>query len=552
MSTAPRLLIVDDNEMNREWLSRRLRRQGHDVSVAASGAEALDAIDRHGFQLVLLDIEMPGMSGLDVLRRVRARYTASELPVIMVSAKHESDTVVAALNGGANDYVTKPVDFPIACARIESQLARRRAEVTREQSDEVTGLPNRLAALEWWRRRTGHLAVVVVNLDRFRLITNGLGRHRGDAILKEVGERLRTCVPVDSITARTTGDEFVCLFDGTPEEADAAASRMVASLREPFIVDNQPLFIAGSAGVTCAHPGRPLEDVLGEVDTALYRAKTLGGNRFERFDSSLRSRALARLQLETELRRALSEGAFELRYQPIISLGEQTIAGFEALVRWRHPSRGELAPHEFISVAEETGLIRELGSFVLRKGCEQLSEWQQRLPHLSITLSVNVSSRQLMDLSFIDTVQRIIEETRVDPCRLNLELTETVLMEGTEQIRLVLQRLAALGVQVSLDDFGTGYSSLSYLQNFPVNGLKVAQSFIKGFTESSTKRQIVHAILSLAHSFGLRVVAEGIESLTQLDELRALGCDFGQGFFLSQPLDADEAWLALGQSVQAT
>jgi diguanylate cyclase (GGDEF)-like protein len=552
VSATPGLLVVDDNEMNREWLSRRLRRQGYEVSVASSGPEALDAITQLAFQLVLLDIEMPGMSGLTVLEKIRARHSASDLPVIMVSARHESDTVVAALNGGANDYVTKPVDFPIALARIESQLARRIADITRGHTDQVTGLPNRSAAFEWWNRSTGDLAIVVVNLDRFRLITNSFGRSRGDVILKEVGERLQTCVPGDSIVARTTGDEFVCLFHGNPDRASAVASRMVAALREPFLVDNQPLFIAGSAGVMCPTAGCPFEEVLGEVDTALYRAKTLGGNRFERFDSSLRSRALARLQLETELRRALAEGAFELRYQPIIALGEQTIAGFEALVRWRHPSRGEMAPHEFISVAEETGLIRELGTFVLRKGCQQLTEWQHRFGDLPITLSVNVSSKQLADPSFVDTVQHIIQETGVNPCRLNLELTETVLMEATEQTRLVLQRLAALCVKVSLDDFGTGYSSLSYLQNFPVNALKVAQSFISGFTESSTKRQIVRAILSLAHSCGLRVVAEGIESVTQLDELRALGCDFGQGFFLSEPLNAHDAGLAFSHSVQAT
>jgi diguanylate cyclase (GGDEF)-like protein len=544
------LLVVDDNELNRDMLSRRLRRHGYDAEVAVDGQSALDSIAEREYDLVLLDIEMPGMTGLEVLERLRTVWSADDLPVVVVSARHGSESVVAALKLGANDYVTKPVDLPVALARIEVQLARRRRTAARERCDSLSDLPNRVGLTEWWNAHAGSnrtMAALAINLDRFRVINQAVGLAAADVLLVEVAKRLTSLTPEASLVSRVAADEYVCALEGvTAKEAADFADRVLASLQQPFQIAGQQISLSASIGLAIDVSGRRAEDVLQEADTALFRAKSLPGARWVQFEPTMRSRALARLALEIEMQQALATDAFYLEYQPILSLGTFEIVGFEALARWRHPERGDVAPAEFIPIAEETGLIVPLGAFLLRSACRQAADWRRRLPRTpEFSMAVNISGRQLCHPSFLGLVAQTIDETAMDPCTLKLEITESVLLENSEQVHLVLEGLRGLGVEVALDDFGTGYSSLKYLQHFMPNTLKVDRSFVSGLASASRDVEIVRAVIEVARTLGMRVIAEGIESTSQLDVLRSLGCEYGQGFLFSKALGASAAILKL-------
>jgi diguanylate cyclase (GGDEF)-like protein len=550
MSNNGSLLVVDDNELNRDMLSRRLRRNGYDADVAADGQSALDSIAGREYDLVLLDIEMPGMTGLEVLERLRTVRSADDLPIIVVSARHGSESVVAALKLGANDYVTKPVDFPVALARIEVQLARRRRTAARGRCDSISDLPNRAGLMEWWSGQGGSnwkVAVLAINLDRFRIINQAVGLAAADVLLMEVAKRLTSLAPQASLVARVATDEYVCALVGvTATQATDFAERVLASLQQPFQVAGQQISLSASIGLAMDDSGRRAEDVLQEADTALFRAKSLSGPRWVQFEPAMRSRALARLTLEMEMQQALATDAFYLKYQPILSLGRFEIVGFEALARWRHPERGDIAPAEFIPIAEETGLIVPLGAFLLRAACKQATEWRRRLPRTpEFSMAVNISGRQLCHPGFLGLVEQTIDETAMDPRTLKLEITESVLLENSEQVHVVFEGLRGLSVEVALDDFGTGYSSLKYLQDFMPNTLKVDRSFVSGLASASRDVEIVRAVIEVARTLGMRVIAEGIESEAQLEVLCSLGCEYGQGFLFSRPLDPAAAILKL-------
>ena len=544
------LLVVDDNELNRDMLSRRLRRHGYDADVAVDGQAALDSIAGGAYDLVLLDIEMPGMTGLDVIERVRKARSADDLPIVVVSARHGSESVVSALALGANDYVTKPVDFPVALARIEVQLARRRRTAARERCDSLSDLPNRVGLTEWWNAHGGSnwkAAALAINLDRFRTINQAVGLAAGDALLVEVARRLTSLAPQASLVARVAADEYVCALEGvTAAQATEFAERILASLQQPFQIAGQQISLSASIGLAVDESGRRAEDVLLEADTALFRAKSLPGSHWVQFDPTMRSRALARLGLEIEMQHALATDAFYLEYQPILSLGTFEVVGFEALARWRHPERGHITPAEFIPIAEETGLIVPLGAFLLRSACRQAALWRRRVPRTpEFSMAVNISGRQLCHPGFLGLVEQTIDETAMDPRTLKLEITESVLLENSEQVHAVLEGLRGLGVEVALDDFGTGYSSLKYLQHFMPNTLKVDRSFVSGLASASRNVEIVRAVIEVARTLGMRVIAEGIESTPQLEVLRSLGCEYGQGFLFSKALGASEAVLKL-------
>ncbi len=540
--TQRRVLVVDDHEVNREMLARRLRRHGYDAVAVGDGPSAIEAVIQSAFDLVLLDIEMPAMSGLEVLRRLRERTSPADLPIVMVSGRQDGDTVVEALGLGANDYITKPIDFAVALARLRAQLARRELEISRRSQDALTGLPNRAALLEWSTARQDldrPAAALSLNVDRFRTVNNGFGRATGDRLLGELAARLQEATPASGRLARMHADEFVWLLHDTDETgASGLAARALELVRQPFELDGRRATVAASVGIACANSAREPDVLIEQADTAMYRAKTLSGNRFVLFVPALHSRATARLQLEMELQAALAEGAFELRYEPIVDLGSGTVCGFEALARWMHPQRGEVPPAEFIPIAEETGLIVQLGQQVFRMACRQLCEWQRDgTAPPGFCLAVNVSARQLEQPDFVEDLRQTIAAAGVDARGLTLEITESVLMENTERTRRVLEDVHVLGLQIAIDDFGTGYSSLSYLQNFSLNRLKIDRSFIQGLP-GAEGTEIVGALIRLARMLGMDVVAEGVELKDELDELRTLGCGYAQGYLFCRPLNA--------------
>lgn len=420
--------------------------------------------------------------------------------------------------------------------------------------DQLTNLPNRALltehiklAIERPRSRDEQFfALLFLDLDRFKNINDSLGHIAGDQLLVATARCLEDCMrPMDTV-ARLGGDEFAILLDGleSVDEAILVAERIQQALTRPFILNGHEVFVTTSIGITLSNTGyEDPENVLRDADTAMYRAKESGKARFEVFDFSMHSHAVALLQLENDLRRAIERREFQVYYQPIINLETDEVAGFEALVRWYHPERGLVPPDQFISIAEETGLIVEIGNMVLRQSCRQLREWQSRPGFKSLTVAVNLSAKQFAQPNLVDQVKEILLETGLDAQYLKLEITETVVMENAEVARTMLGQLCALGVQLSIDDFGTGYSSLSYLHRFPVKTLKIDRSFIGRMGANGENSEVVKTINTLANNLGMSVVAEGIETDDQLALLKAMGCGFGQGYLFARPLMVEAATL---------
>ena len=690
MTTSATLLVVDDSAPARDMLARRLERKGFQVLTAANGEEAIARMSGSPIDLVVLDIEMPGLDGFDVLKELRQRHSPARLPVIMATADHASETVVKALDAGANDYVTKPLDFPVVLARITAQVSRKRAEDALHESEEryalaaeatndafwdwtldtntihfsarwnqmvgcgdselvdgpeawfarvhsddvakvreevadlirgaapsfdsehrllhadghyiwtrsralavrdaegrtqrivgsqaditvgkvadpLTGLPNRLLFVDRLtrcihrkkRHAEFHYAVLFLDLDGFKNVNDSLGHMAGDELIVIIGRRLDTCVrAVDTVgrgvqrlqtVARFGGDEFTLLLEDlkAPEHALIVVERLRAAISEACHVGGHDVFMRASIGIVLdtASYERP-DDLLRDADTAMYHAKTSGRNQFAVFHPSMRDQAVERLALETELNRAVERNEFSAVYQPIVSLGTGQIVGVEALMRWNHPRRGHLLPDTFIKAAEETNVILHIGQAALTQSCRQLRAWDDAYgPKSPSFVSVNLSGKELMSPDLVARIERVLADARLTPARLNLEITESLLIEQPEAVIERLGELRTLGIRICIDDFGTGYSSLSYLHRLPVTTLKVDRSFVTRMSEPGDHCEIVRTIVTLAHALHLDVVAEGVETPSHAAALKALGCEYAQGYLYAKPLPPADVALLLG------
>jgi len=424
--------------------------------------------------------------------------------------------------------------------------------------DSLTGLPNRVLfmdrlgqAIHRARRVPDRqFAVLFLDLDRFKIVNDSLGHALGDRLLVETGGRLSASLrPADTV-ARLGGDEFAILLDEIREPADAMrfADRVQKSLQEPFLVEGREVYSTASIGIALSSLGyeRP-EDMLRDADTAMYRAKVQGKARFAVFDRAMHEQALALLELETDLRRAAERHDFLLHYQPIISLRTGKIAGFEALLRWDHPTKGFIPPTRFIPLAEETGLIIPIGNRVLREACRQLRAWQGKFPQSpALQMSVNLSGVQMLQPELIMQIEMALRDFGLDGRSLKLEITESVIMEHAQYAREMLQQMKSQDIRLAIDDFGTGYSSMSYLRRYPIDTVKVDQSFVAKVNVDEESLEIVRSIISMAHNLKMDVVAEGVETPEQLARMRTLGCEYAQGFFFSRAVDKDAAEALLG------
>lgn len=435
-------------------------------------------------------------------------------------------------------------------------IERKRAQqelLRLAKHDDLTGLPNRKLFMERLSEALGRtkeqpdylFAVLFLDCDRFKVINDSLGHMVGDEVLIQVARRLESCVRLVDTLARLGGDEFAIILEEIKNLGDATdmAEQIQQELSFPVNVDRREIFINASIGIVLGNLGydRP-EHLLRDADTAMYRAKALGKARYHVFDADLHAHVLARLQLETDLRRAIEREDFVLYYQPIVSLITGEITGFEALVRWHHPDLGLVSPLKFIPAAEETGLIVPIGTWVLQEACRQLRLWlRSGFLQFPLKMSVNLSVKQFSQSNLISQIDQILSLAELDGSSLNLEITESAIMDNAQSATTILKQIRSRRIQLSIDDFGTGYSSLSYLHRFPINSLKIDRSFVKRIGARGENIGIVQAIVTLADNLGMDVVAEGVETAYQLAQLRALGCESGQGYFFSKPLDSESA-----------
>jgi diguanylate cyclase (GGDEF)-like protein/PAS domain S-box-containing protein len=419
--------------------------------------------------------------------------------------------------------------------------------------DGLTGLPNRalfidhlkLAVARSARKESELFSVLFLDLDRFKVVNDSLGHLVGDQLLKALALRLKGCLrPGDSI-ARLGGDEFTILLEDLKSNngANHIAERIHRALAQPFELEGRQVFTSASIGIAPSTTGYDrAEDILRDADTAMYYAKSLGGSRHQIFDRSMHARAVKLLQMQNDLRQAIERKELFVEYQPIVELDTFEIIGFEALARWRHAEHGLIPPAQFIPVAEETGLIIPIGEWVLRQACAQIRKWQELCSRpVPLTISVNLSGGQFAQPDLIEKIERVLEETNLDPHSLRLEITESVVVENVDAASEMLRRLRLLGVGLSIDDFGTGYSSLSSLHRFPISTLKIDSSFVSRMNGNDENTEIVRTIMSLAANLGMDVTAEGVETLEQVTKLRTFGCEKGQGFFFSRPLVVEDA-----------
>jgi diguanylate cyclase (GGDEF)-like protein/PAS domain S-box-containing protein len=466
---------------------------------------------------------------------VNVRKDGSSFPVLL-----RSDVV--------RDAAGRAVALVTCCEDLTHRKRLERELLRNAFYDPVTQLPNRGLlnhrldlALDAARRDGNRFAVLAVELDRIQLVHDSLGRAAGDELLAGAAARLRECAPADAMVAHLGGDHFAILLDQVTGVGDATriATCVHQMLAQPLRAAGREVFSGASVGIVLSGPAyEQAEDVLRDAAIAMIRARSAAHGQYHVFDPAMHAEAMARLQLETDLRRALERGELRVFYQPIVHLQTGRITGFEALIRWQHPERGLVMPDDFIPMAEETGLILPIGLWVLEEACRTLRRWQHRPGGEALKMAVNLSARQFSQPDLVRRIRAILTRTQINPGTLELEITESVILQNSTPVLDTLGRIKALGVQLHVDDFGTGYSSLSYLHRLPLDALKIDRSFVSGADAGSL--QIVRTIVAMAQALGVAVVTEGIETAELLDELRTLRCEYGQGFFFSRPVAAEE------------
>ncbi|MGQ0694291.1 MAG: putative bifunctional diguanylate cyclase/phosphodiesterase [Nitrospiraceae bacterium] len=562
MATPLHLLILEDREEDAELMLHELRRAGFDPQwhLVDTEADFLAHLNQE-LDVILADYSLPQINAQQAHEQLKKR--GLEVPFIIVSGCIGEERAVECMKYGATDYLLKDRLTRLGQAvrkGLEEKLLREERQRVKEQLDHnafhdaLTGLPNRALFLDraqrclhQMERREGYLfAILSIDLDGFQAINASFGQSAGDKVLIEIGERLVQKVRSGDTVARLGGDEFALLLDDVKDMRNAlrVAERVQAELAKPFLVDEREVLTSASVGIAASMDTyKRSADALRDAGTAMARAKRLGPGQVAVFDLRMHTQAVTRLKLETDLRRAADRQEFLLYYQPIVSLQSGRITGFEALLRWQHPQRGLISPGECLPVAEEIGLLIPIGHWVLQNATQQLRAWQVKFPVApSLSMSVNLSCKQFLQSGeLLMIVDQTLKATGLDPRSLTLEVTETVMMENAEVALATLAQLKGRQLHISIDDFGTGYSSLSYLQRLPIDNLKIDQSFIAPMKPAGESLEIVRSIITLAHSFGKHVIAEGVETGEQLALLRSLGCEYGQGYFFSKPLESEVA-----------
>ena len=568
-------ILVSDDDMNVRLLTRQcLEAEGMTVVEAADGQQALEVFLRERPDLIFLDVEMPGLSGLEVCRRIREMPQGESIPIMIVTGSDDRESIDEGFDAGATQYKTKPVNWSLLGRDVQYMLRASNAfnSLKRQEDrlrylayyDPLTNLPNRRSFNEQLNRilkrsqRLGHSAALLfIDLDNFKRINDSIGHGRGDRLLVEIAKRLalelREDDAINSFSdnqaddpasrdgdteiARLGGDEFTVVLSDVRNDRDVerVAQRVIQTLSEPIALHSHNPVVTPSIGIAMyPQDGRDADSLVRNADTAMYAAKADGRACFRFYNEEMNARSVEQLKLEEDLRAAMREGQLELRYQPQVDTGTGRVVSLEALVRWKHPIRGLISPGDFIPVAERTGQIIELGEWVLSEVARHCTYWDT-LGLDRFRVCVNISPLQFNQPDLVERIRHFLDHSGMDPARLELELTESAIMTDAKANIDRLRQLNELGLDLAVDDFGTGYSSLSYLKRFPISTLKIDQSFVADMS-SQDGVAIVDAIIVLAKTLKLRSIAEGIETADQLRHLASQQCDLLQGFFFARPL----------------
>ncbi|MDP2903490.1 MAG: EAL domain-containing protein [Methylovulum sp.] len=547
---APIILVADDDRAIRFVLHDVLERDNYRIEQASTGIQAVALCERHMPDLILMDVMMPEMDGFTACQKIRACPEGISVPILMITALDDEQSVERAFAVGANDYIPKPIHFAVLRQRVARLLEAGRAERNLNRlafQDSLTNLANRtqfmgqlsLALKRADREQVQH-AILFMDLDRFKIANDTLGHDFGDLLLKTAAGRIQSCVRSGDLVSRFGGDEFTLLLENISSTQVAAtiADKICRAIAQPFMLMEREFYLSTSIGITL-YPadGKDAGLLIKYADTAMYRAKEQG-NTYRFYEPSMEQALSSKLRLENDLRRALQANELFLLYQPQINLSTGQVVGVEALIRWQHPEFGLMSPAVFIPIAEESGLIDAIGEWVLRQACRQAKAWQQAGLG-ALTMAVNLSARQFEQVNFIGQVARILAETGLPAECLELEITESMVIKDPEKNRHMLSQLKQLGVQISIDDFGTGYSSLSQLKHFAFNKLKIDKSFVDNVMDNDDDAAIVLTIISIAKILKFKLIAEGVETQEQADYLLQSGCDQVQGYYFGRPMPAD-------------
>ena len=580
MQSPYRVLVIDDEPSNFDVIEAFLDLPNYELTYVSRGNKALELLDM-GYQpdVILLDVMMPEMSGIELCQHIKANPAWQAIPIIIITALTEQHDLSQCLLSGADDFISKPLKLLELRARVHSMLRiyqqyRRIQSLNQQLSqfnqaledrvqeqtqrlqhlidiDDLTELPTRAVLVRHLNTifpvqdgdsRSLPFALIHIDCDQFQLIKNSLGHDISHKLLQSIGQRLSPLIHDKDMLVRMGEDEFGLLMESVKDISDVQTmlDRINANFSQPFYADQYEIYLSACMGVALPAPRhRSAADIVRESDIALQRAKMNGPSECVFFSTAMHDAVYQRLQLETDVRRAIAQQEFQVNYQPIWQLNNNGIAGFEALIRWWHPTQGYISPEQFIPCIEQTGLIVPIGMYILEKACQQLRLWHKQGAS-NLFVSVNLSARQFASSSLLSDIDCILSKTHIAPQHLKLEITESAIAEDPQDAIALIQQLRDRHIQVSLDDFGTGYSSLSNLHQFPLDSLKIDRTFVQSIDEQDGNVEILNAIISLAEALNISIIAEGIETAEQLKFLRDHQVEYGQGYYLSRPISPDE------------
>ncbi|AFZ43780.1 response regulator receiver modulated diguanylate cyclase/phosphodiesterase [Halothece sp. PCC 7418] len=562
------ILIVDDDPDNYDVIENLLYAQDYQLYYAQEGKIALEQLREVKIDLILLDLMMPEMDGLELCQIIKRDRAYQGVPIIMVTALNTTVNLSQCLEAGADDFIGKPLNGTELRSRVRSMLRisdqyQKVRELKNNLEQQVEARSRQLQDLIWYHPLTGlasrfsllqqlhgifnagePFALLYFDCDEFQLVNSCYGYDLGDRALLAIRDRVSLCLGAKDIFAHFGEDDFCILVSDPKSQATVQTmiDQIFDAFSSPFFVSDQEIYLSISMGVVYQTPlwETDAEATLRNADTALNWAKREGKNHYQLFQPEMHQMTARKLQLARDLRQALMEDEFQVYYQPIIDLRQDCLHGFEALMRWQHPEEGLVAPGEFISCLEETSLIIPAGIMVLEKACQQLKIWENQ-GKTGLQISVNLSPLQFRNETLFQDIESVLQKTELSPSQLKLEITETLTVENPLQTVKIIEAFRSRGIQVSIDDFGTGYSSLSYLRQFPVNNLKIDRAFVNLLEEDRSNLQITRAIVDLGKALGMSITAEGIETKSQLEQLKQLGCELGQGYFFAKPMSVEAA-----------